>query len=240
MHKKKTNYSTYPSLFSFLSFVIKIIILIDSPFFSLSLTYQFNFVYFFSSFPTHPFPYFIMYQQQQHYDYEPSSYRQHDAYAMNDMTHSRPYYEETKAVPATTDGYYNYAAPTTRNSQVAAASSEKFSRRNNKENRSCCDKICCGCCTCCPRWCRWCSCIILLIIVALGIAVGVLAAIFKVPKIEFTGIQGTPAFGMQGLTTVNLNISLGFTVDNPNIESVTFTTLAATVSLYLSRYYICI
>ncbi|KAG2234452.1 hypothetical protein INT48_007200 [Thamnidium elegans] len=173
-----------------------------------------------------------MYQQQQHHDYEPSSYRQHDAYAMNDMTHSRPYYEETKAVPATTDGYYNYATPTTRNSQVAAASSEKFARRNNKENRSCCDKICCGCCTCCPRWCRWCSCIILLIIVGLGITVGVLAAIFKVPTIEFTGIQGTPAFGMQGLTTVNLNISLGFTVDNPNIESVTFTTLAATANYH--------
>lgn len=179
-----------------------------------------------------------MYQhQQQHYDYDPSSYRQHDTYAMNDMTHNRPYYEESKPVPATSDGYYNYSAPTTpihrRTSQVAAtSSSEKYARRNSKENRSCCDKICCGCCTCCPRWCRWISCILLLLIIAIGIAVGVLVAIFKVPTIEFTGIEGTPAFGMAGLTTVNLNISLGFVVNNPNIESVTFTTLAATVSLY--------
>ncbi|KAI7894895.1 uncharacterized protein EV154DRAFT_414404 [Mucor mucedo] len=109
---------------------------------------------------------------------------------------------------------------------------EKYARRNNKANRSCCDKLCCGCCTCCPRWCRWISCCLLLLIIVIGIVVGVLAALFKVPTVEFTGIQGTPEFGMVGLTTVNLNVSLGFVVNNPNIESVTFTTLVATANYH--------
>lgn len=174
-------------------------------------------------------------QQQQYHDYEPTSYRQQDTYAMNDMT--RPYHEEVKPTLATSDGYYSHSSvpvtPTRRISQVGAAN-EKYARRNNKANRSCCDRLCCGCCTCCPRWCRWISCILLLIIIVIGIIVGVLAALFKVPTVEFTGIQGTPAFGMVGVSTVNLNVSLGFVVDNPNIESVTFTTLVATVSSYLN------
>lgn len=66
--------------------------------------------------------------------------------------------------------------------------------------------------------------------VALGIVVGVLAAMFKTPSVNFNGVQGSPSIGLVG-TAVNLNLSLGFTVTNPNIESVTFTTLTATVSL---------
>lgn len=171
-------------------------------------------------------------QQQQYYDYEPNSQYQQNAYAMNNMT--RPYQQESKPTLATSDGYYNHDSvpvtpPTRRISQVGAIN-EKYARRNNKTNRSCCDTLCCGCCTCCPKWCRWISCILLLIIIIIGIIVGVLAALFKVPTVEFTGIQGTPAFGLVGLTTVNLNVSLGFVVSNPNIESVTFTTLVATVS----------
>lgn len=146
-----------------------------------------------------------------------------DTYAMNDMTHNQqqtyPYYEETKHIPSSNDGYY-------RNSQI---STEKYARRNN-QSRSCCDRICCGCCTCCPRWCRWLACIIFLIIVALGIVVGVLAAMFKVPSVNFQGVQGSPSFALVG-TSANFNLSLGFVVTNPNIESVTFTTLTATVSL---------
>lgn len=160
---------------------------------------------------------------------------------MKDMTrpsHDADYYPqyESKPQPSTADGYYSNSPQQLltkhqRLSDVAAEfnENEKFSRAHNK-NRSCCDKICCGCCTCCPRWCRWFSCILLLIIIGLGIAIGVLAATFKVPSVEFKGMQGDPAFGLAG-TTVNLNISLGFVVDNPNVESVTFKSLAATVNI---------
>jgi hypothetical protein len=74
-------------------------------------------------------------------------------------------------------------------------------------------------------------CIIFLVILALGIVVGVLAALFKLPSVDFTGVQGSPAFALVG-TNVNLNVSLGFIVKNPNIESVTFSTLTATVSAF--------
>jgi hypothetical protein len=151
-----------------------------------------------------------------------------DTYAMNDMTYHEqyPHYEESKPMqpqPANDVGYY-------RNSQVGTTT-EKYARRNN-QSRSCCDKICCGCCTCCPRWCRWLSCIILLIIIALGIVVGVLAALFKMPSVSYQSVQGTPNFALLG-TNVNLNLTLGFVVNNPNVESVTFKTLAATVK-YIS------
>jgi hypothetical protein len=189
-------------------------------------------------------------QQQPYYDYEPQQQQyhqhnnyQHDAYAMHDMTHQpnhdANYYPQYEAKPqvATADGYYSKSpqpllTKQQRLSHIAAEfnENEKFSR-THKKKRSCCDKMCCGCCTCCPRWCRWISCILLLLIIGLGIAVGVLAAIFKVPTVEFKGVQGDPAFGLAG-TTVNLNVSLGFVVNNPNIESVTFKTLVATVNTY--------
>lgn len=162
---------------------------------------------------------------------------------MSDMTHSQqnqyPQYD-AKPQPATSDGYYNkdpqpLLTKQQRFSQVAAEynANEKYSRVHN-QRRSCCDSICCGCCTCCPRWCRWISCILLLIIIAIGIVVGVLAALFKTPSVDFTGVQGEPAFSLAG-TTANLNVSLGFTVKNPNIESVTFKSLVATVSTERER-----
>ena len=191
-------------------------------------------------------------QQQPYYDYEPQQQQyhnnyQHDAYAMSDMTNSQQYQNsnyypqyDAKPQPATSDGYYNkepqpLLTTEQRFSQVAAdfSANEKYSRANN-QHRSCCDKICCGCCTCCPRWCRWISCILLLIIIAIGIAVGVLAALFKIPSVDFKGVQGEPAFSLAG-TTANLNVSLGFTVNNPNIESVTFKSLVATVKIEIKR-----
>ncbi|KAG1444545.1 hypothetical protein G6F56_010257 [Rhizopus delemar] len=39
----------------------------------------------------------------------------------------------------------------------------------------------------------------------------VLAAMFKSPQVDFTGIQGTPSFAVNG-TVLNLNLNLGFTV----------------------------
>jgi hypothetical protein len=183
--------------------------------------------------------------QQPYYDYEPQQQQQqqqyhnnyqHDAYAMHDMTrqpnHDANYYPQYDAKPltATADGYYsNSPQPLLSQTAPEFNENEKFSR-THKKRRSCCDKICCGCCTCCPRWCRWISCILLLLIIGLGIAIGVLAALFKVPTVEFKGVQGDPAFGLAG-TTVNLNVSLGFVVNNPNIESITFRSLVATVNI---------
>ncbi|EIE86283.1 hypothetical protein RO3G_10994 [Rhizopus delemar RA 99-880] len=51
---------------------------------------------------------------------------------------------------------------------------------------------------------------------------------FKKPSVEFTGIQGTPSLTNNG-TVLNLGLDLGFSVNNPNIESVTFTSLEAQV-----------
>ncbi|KAI7866071.1 hypothetical protein BDF14DRAFT_1882965 [Spinellus fusiger] len=98
---------------------------------------------------------------------------------------------------------------------------------SQKPRRSCCDLLCCGCCVCCPRWFRWIACIILLIIIGLGIAVGVLAALFKTPTVNFQGVQGQPQFNLQG-TTANISAVLSIQVNNPNIESVTFSKIVAT------------
>lgn len=99
-----------------------------------------------------------------------------------------------------------------------------------RKKRSCLDLLCCGCCTCCPKWLRWCSCIFLLLIIGLGIAVGVLAALFKKPDVKFTGLQGEPLVNFQQ-DTLNMNFSLGISVDNPNVESITFESIVAKVSV---------
>ncbi|KAI8971482.1 hypothetical protein BDF20DRAFT_884714 [Mycotypha africana] len=98
--------------------------------------------------------------------------------------------------------------------------------REQKERRSCLDKLCCGCCTCCPKWARWCSCIILIMIVILGIVVGVLAALFKVPNVTFTGLQQEPNYAFAD-KVLSMTFSVGISVDNPNFESITFETIKA-------------
>ncbi|KAI7907884.1 uncharacterized protein BX663DRAFT_464308 [Cokeromyces recurvatus] len=108
---------------------------------------------------------------------------------------------------------------------------DAYSRIHNNENKSCCDKLCCGCCGCCPRWYRWLSCCFVLLVIVLGIIVGVLIGLFKKPSVEFTGIQDNPKFNLTG-TNANLNLMLGFIVNNPNIASVTFKTLAATANYH--------
>lgn len=100
-----------------------------------------------------------------------------------------------------------------------------------RKRRSCLDKICCGCCTCCPRWARYLSCCLLLILIALGIVVGVLAALFKKPSVSFNGLEGEPQVAMDG-TNVQMNFTLDISVDNQNVESVTFEKIVATVGLF--------
>ncbi|CAO3643813.1 unnamed protein product [Mucor hiemalis] len=161
---------------------------------------------------------------------------QQNTYATSDLTHQQynqqdySYYNENKPTPATADGYYTAPNPSSQvdvNEAPATVETEKYARGNSSDKRSCCDLLCCGCCTCYPQWCRYILCIIFLIIVVLGITAGILAALFKKPSVEFTGVQGSPIFGLTG-NKVNLNVSLGFTVNNPNVESATFSTLTAT------------
>ena len=96
--------------------------------------------------------------------------------------------------------------------------------------RSCMDKLCCGCCVCLPKWIRYICCILLLLIICIAIVIGVLVGIFKVPEVKFNGIQGEPDFSING-TTANFVFNLNITIDNPNVESVTFEDVVAKVMI---------
>ncbi|KAG1140775.1 hypothetical protein G6F37_008848 [Rhizopus arrhizus] len=102
---------------------------------------------------------------------------------------------------------------------------EKIIPRERKK-RSCMDKMCCGCCTCCPKWMRWCTCIIFIIIIILAIVIGVLAALFKVPTVTFSGLEQSPAITHNN-NVLNMTFNLGITVNNPNFESITFEKIVA-------------
>ncbi|CAO3644575.1 unnamed protein product [Cunninghamella blakesleeana] len=95
-----------------------------------------------------------------------------------------------------------------------------------KRKRSCMDKLCCGCCTCCPKWVRYCSCIIFLLIIAAGIVIGVLAALFKVPQVHMSGLEGTPNVTVNGMQ-INMGFQLAISVNNPNVEGITFDSIVA-------------
>lgn len=99
-----------------------------------------------------------------------------------------------------------------------------------RKRRSCMDKLCCGCCTCLPRWMRYLCCVLFLIIIALAIVVGVLAALFKTPNVTFNGIEGEPQVNLVG-TNITMNFTLSISVDNPNIEGITFEKIVAEVTL---------
>ncbi|KAL0090667.1 hypothetical protein J3Q64DRAFT_1706565 [Phycomyces blakesleeanus] len=175
-----------------------------------------------------------------------------DTYAMHNMpqtaytgANQQSYYDDKNTnynsyynapTPASSEGY-NYPGPTPKAHQNPAdyqhiyepqgyVDKPDFYNVDGPKKRSCCDLLCCGCCVCCPRWFRWIACIILLIIIGLGIAVGVLAAIFKTPSVDFKGIEGQPSFNLQG-TTANISTVLSISVNNPNIESVTFEKIIA-------------
>ncbi|KAI8093479.1 uncharacterized protein BX664DRAFT_329799 [Halteromyces radiatus] len=164
-----------------------------------------------------------------HYAPPPPLPQHYDTYAMNDV-HShqeKDYYEPDQMYSA-----YQNKTPMTQ-PQGYQYLDDPYHQPDpydydEKKRRSCCDILCCGCCTCCPRWARYCSCVFLLLIIALGIVIGVLAAIFKKPSIDFGGIQGEPQFNLTG-TTANIAFNVNFTVNNPNIESVTFKNIEAKV-----------
>lgn len=100
--------------------------------------------------------------------------------------------------------------------------------QEQRKRRTCMDKICCGCCTCYPRWLRYICCVIFLLVIALAIVIGVLAATFKVPDVSMNGLEGEPQVSMTG-ETVNMNFTLAISVDNPNVEGITFEKIEAKV-----------
>lgn len=76
---------------------------------------------------------------------------------------------------------------------------------------------------------RYLCCILFLIIIALAIVIGVLAALFKTPNVTFNGIEGEPQVNLSG-SNITMNFTLSISVDNPNVESVTFEKIVAEVT----------
>lgn len=188
-------------------------------------------------------------QQQGYYPYQPQQQQQHyyqDDYAMQNMipNHSDPYYQhEYNASNASTpyaadDHGYGYSdtkmlAPVSTAPLAQHSYLDKDDDRDSTHSRSCLDWFCCACCSCCPMWMRWCACGLLIIIIALGITIGVLAALFKKPQVNFNGVSQSstvPPFQMNG-TGFDFNFVLDIGVVNPNIESATFTSIQAIVSI---------
>ncbi|KAI9248026.1 hypothetical protein BDA99DRAFT_525575 [Phascolomyces articulosus] len=98
-----------------------------------------------------------------------------------------------------------------------------------RKKRSCMDKLCCGCCTCFPKWLRYICCILFLVIVALAIAIGVIVATFKMPEVQFNGLEGEPQASLAGSTVV-MNFTLDISVYNPNGITLTFEKIVAEVN----------
>lgn len=96
--------------------------------------------------------------------------------------------------------------------------------------------LCCICCPCLPMWARYGCCTLLLLFIIFLIIVGVLAAIFKVPTVEFNGPTQHPE-GLQSFQRSNdslafsINLGLKIAVINDNLESFTFESIR-TVAYY--------
>ncbi|KAF1801607.1 hypothetical protein V8B55DRAFT_1571592 [Mucor lusitanicus] len=92
--------------------------------------------------------------------------------------------------------------------------------------------LCCICCPCLPMWARYGCCSLLVLFVLFLIIVGVLAALFKIPEVNFNGPTKHPAgyapFEKSNDTlafSVNFGLQIG--VVNDNVESITFESIRA-------------
>ncbi|KAL7323626.1 hypothetical protein PS15p_210250 [Mucor circinelloides] len=92
--------------------------------------------------------------------------------------------------------------------------------------------LCCICCPCLPMWARYGCCTLLLLFLVFLIIVGVLAALFKVPIVDFNGPtkhpDGYAPFEKSNDTlafSVNFGLQIG--VVNDNVESITFESIRA-------------
>ncbi|KAI9481534.1 MAG: hypothetical protein EXX96DRAFT_567078 [Benjaminiella poitrasii] len=92
--------------------------------------------------------------------------------------------------------------------------------------------VCCICCPCLPMWMRYSCCILFIIIVILLIVVGVLAAVFKVPSVEFNGTvkhpDGYPQFEKAN-NSLAFNVSFGLDIGviNDNVENIALESIRA-------------
>ncbi|KAI7852323.1 hypothetical protein BDC45DRAFT_514016 [Circinella umbellata] len=169
-----------------------------------------------------------------HHDYgggappPPPQHYQEPSYPMYDMGGGTGYRDNATTPAAATDDGYGVKRASRQNGQYQhlGDGGPVLYVEQQPERRSCLDKLCCGCCTCFPRWARWICCFLFLIIVAIAIVIGVLAALFKTPEINFNGLQGDPSFNLTG-TTANFNFNLNITVNNPNVLGVTFENIQA-------------
>jgi hypothetical protein len=83
-------------------------------------------------------------------------------------------------------------------------------------------------------WARYGCCVLFTLFVIFLIIVGILAALFKVPQVDFNGPTNHPD-GLKQFETSNsslafsVNFGLKIGVVNPNIESITFESIRAIV-----------
>ncbi|KAI8881204.1 hypothetical protein K501DRAFT_138520, partial [Backusella circina FSU 941] len=92
-----------------------------------------------------------------------------------------------------------------------------------------CDSLCCcGCFRCCPKPCRWLTCTLFLLVIGFIASAAVLIALFKKPSVTFTEMRGVPSFNLKG-SNATVGFELGFTVDNPNFESMTFKSIDSVI-----------
>jgi hypothetical protein len=68
--------------------------------------------------------------------------------------------------------------------------------------------------------------LILLVILAILGTIAGLASTFSKPTLDFGGLQGTPEFSLTG-TTGFMQFNMNIIVTNPNIASVTFSSIEA-------------
>jgi hypothetical protein len=189
----------------------------------------------------------IMSYHQDYYQQHPHQAYYQDDYAMQPMSphHNDGYYApqheyntSNLSTPMVADDHGYAYADTKRLAPSPMIPQQSYFDKDDDDGhsqheRTCCGWFCCGCCCgCCPLWLRWCSCGLLIIFLAFGITIGVLAALFKQPQVNFNGItlsNSTQAVQING-TGFNINFNLNIGVVNPNIESATFTSVKAIVS----------
>ncbi|KAG2171313.1 hypothetical protein INT43_002935 [Umbelopsis isabellina] len=184
--------------------------------------------------------YYQQHNQNYHpYNAQPQYYE--DDYALQPMqqhNHVDPYYQNdyhnsSAVAPHLADdhayGYSDTKALTPPPASRSYLDKDYGDDDDERRSRSCLDCICCGCCSCCPMWVRWCACFLLLIVIALGITIGVLAALFKKPQVNFNGItqDSTVPPVQQNGSSFDFNFDINIGVVNPNIESATFTSIQA-------------
>lgn len=91
-------------------------------------------------------------------------------------------------------------------------------------------------------WARYGCCTLLLLFIIFLIIVGVLAAIFKVPVVEFNGPTQHPG-GLQPFQRSNdslgfsVNLGLKVAVINDNLESITFESIRTVVSTQIKMQF---